>query len=182
MYSGVDDAELHCRPSVLRHREYIALGRRTATGDQPNFLGQKGQWLLARRVRKPFGRELFAQGFDAGKKLTDANVADIRGPQTKGSAAGIKRRLAIDHHAVAVLKRRGKVAHQICGTRQLNRFLLLDIAQRQIRQLPSRLDINLGQLTLDPQESKLLNPPFDLVVYLTNRPRCFWGIYGLRHV
>src|SRR5699024_4511075 len=154
----------------------------TATGDQPNFLGQKGQWLLARRVRKPFGRELFAQGFDAGKKLTDANMPDIRGPQTKGSAAGIKRRLAIDHHAVAVLKRRGKVTHRISRTRQLNSFVLLDIAQRQIRQLPSRLDINFGQLTLDPQESKLLKSPFELVDYLHNRPRCFWGIYGLRDV
>ena len=97
-------------------------------------------------------------------------MADIGSPQTKRCAPGIKRGLAVDHHSVAVLQWSGQIAHQICRTRQLNRLLLLHIAQRQIRQLPGRLDVDLRQLALNPQETKLLNPALDLVIYLANWP------------
>lgn len=93
---------------------------------------------------------------------SDTDVANICYPQRKRTAAGVKSGLTVDDDTVAVFDRGGQVLQQLCWCRQPHRHLLIDIAQREIRQLPRRLHIDLGQLAFDPEIAEAFNPALDL--------------------
>ena len=63
--SGINDAELHGRPPVAGYRHDIALGGRTAAGNQADFLREVGKRALARGIKEAFCGKLRAQLFDA---------------------------------------------------------------------------------------------------------------------
>jgi hypothetical protein len=59
------------------------LGRAGSTGDQPDGVGPERQWTFTGCREQPFGGQQPLELFEPGEQFTDADLADIRGPQAE---------------------------------------------------------------------------------------------------
>ena len=176
LHRHVDHPELDRRPAASRVHQHVALGRAGPAGDQPDLAGQERQPSLAGPVEQSLGGQQLLELLEPGQQLTEADLANLVGPQAQGAASGVELRLGVHDHARAVAQvGRAEVEHVAVG-RHGQAEIGRRVAQGEEHRGVARAAADLGDLAVDPHPAELGHPGADLLADDAHGP----GLLGTR--